>query len=178
MPLPLWAMIAMAGAAKATADADKSSKDALGRHQATRPHLQDVKLDKPQGDQSQATFFNPTQGQNPSPSQGYYDLMLGLSDLGAKEKTLKQQMGLAEELRTTEMPGMRSYGRVQTAAHPLEFLNSGLRQGLGWQQTHKGMKGQEDLAQEIRRRIQEERARRQSSQGTQPGMVVPQFLET
>lgn len=105
----------------------------------------------------------PSPGMAPPPTptapkpRGYYELMLSLSDLGAKEKTLKSQQGLADELRQTPMPGMRGNGRIMVKANPLEFLNSGVRQGLGWKQTYDNQGKQQGLADEIRRRIQEER---------------------
>lgn len=87
----------------------------------------------------------------------YYDLMLSLSDLGSKERGLKGQMEIANELRNINMPAMRNLGRIHKAAHPLEFANAGLRQGLGAYQRQGVMGQQEELANEIRRRIRTER---------------------
>jgi hypothetical protein len=88
---------------------------------------------------------------------GYYELMLSLSDLGSKEKALAQQMKLADEMRTSDMPGMRGNSRIMVAANPLEFANAGLRQGLGARDRATIMGHQAELANEIRRRIQQER---------------------
>lgn len=178
MALPLAAIIAMSAAAKASSDSEKARQNRMQQHAANRSNLQDVKLESPAPDSSQPVMFNPNPAGESSAPRGYYDLMLGLADTGAKERTLKHQAGLAEELRTTAMPDMRYTGRTVTAAHPLEFLNSGIRQGMGWKNTHSNIQSQEALAQEIRRRIQEEREKQMRQQSGQRGMSVPQYQET
>lgn len=104
--------------------------------------------------------FNPNKpiGASHKPSS-YYDLMLSLSDLGSKEKGLKSQMEIADELRKTGMPQGRQAGRIYKAAHPMEFANSAVRQIMGGNQRRDVMSQQEQLANEIRRRIQAERER-------------------
>lgn len=128
----------------------------------------------------QPFFFDPNQPvKSGSP---YYDLMLNLSDLGAKERGIKDQMMLADELRGADMPGMRSNSRINVAANPLEFVNTGMQRTLGTAQRKQGSMQQEALANEIRRRIQEERDRRMgsgtSSPPTNPGMVYSDTQET
>lgn len=133
---------------------------------------------------NEAAYFDPNSPHFGKAPRGMYDLMLGLSDLGSKEKTLNKQFALAEELRGTPMPEMRSNHRVTRAANPLEFLNTGIRQALGYSERAKNMKAQTGLADEIRRRIQEERALQQQGRGApitpqpqQPGMVIPSNYE-
>ena len=121
---------------------------------------------------SSPTYFNPNTAPGQPGQSGMYDLMLSLSDLGSQEKNLNKQYALAEEMRGTPMPDLRSNGRVSRAAHPLEFLNSTIRQGMGYSERNKAMKGQEAMAAEIRRRIQEERARQQQGQQGMP--ITPQ----
>ena len=53
---------------------------------------------------------------------------------GAEEQAaIDQQMATADELRKTAMPEGRGYGGVFTAANPLEFIGTGIKQ-------YKGMK--------------------------------------
>jgi hypothetical protein len=102
-------------------------------------------------------MFDPNPGKPKTASSSYYDMMLSMADLGSKEKNLKQQAALAEELRGTAMPGVRSAGATIRAAHPLEFLNAGLKQAGGGQMRRKVIGEQETLANEIRRRIEDQR---------------------
>jgi hypothetical protein len=51
-----------------------------------------------------------------------------------RQAALQQQMEVADQLRNTPLPEGRGYGGVYTAANPLEFLGSGLKQYQGWKQ--------------------------------------------
>lgn len=113
------------------------------------------------GESSQATAFNPNAPTGEGSGSGYYDLMLGLSDLGSKEQAIKEQMSLANEMRKTPAPQMRDMGRVSVAAHPLEFVAAGADRVMGMRDRRAAQGNQAALANEIRRRIVEERARQQ-----------------
>jgi hypothetical protein len=115
-------------------------------------------------------FFDPNKpvAQPGTPSNSYYDLMLGLSDLGAKERGIKDQMMLADELRGQQGPQMRDAGRIKVAANPLEHMNSAISKGVGGGVRAQGMQAQTALADEIRRRIAEERAKQQGG-----GTITP-----
>lgn len=54
------------------------------------------------------------------------DQLIALGVIPEKQDILKEQMTRAQALRD-KMPEMRSGGRVNTAAHPLEFLVQGLQ---------------------------------------------------
>ena len=57
---------------------------------------------------------------------------------GAEEQAaLDKQMATADELRKTAMPEGRGYGGVFTAANPLEFVGSGIKQYKGWKERGK-----------------------------------------
>jgi hypothetical protein len=102
--------------------------------------------------------FNPNKPIAPiKKPTSYYELMLSLSDLGSKERTMKEQQRLAEELRKTDMPGMRGNSRIMAAANPLEMAVAGGSKALGGFRQGQLQREQIDLANEIRRRIQEER---------------------
>jgi hypothetical protein len=93
-------------------------------------------------------MFNPNQPM----SDRQYELMLSLSDLGPQEDKIKQQMALANEVRGTAMPGMRGNSRIMVKANPLEFANTALSRGYGYQQLAQGQNDLGGLAAEIRRR--------------------------
>lgn len=134
--------------------------------QPDRPELIDLPEEQPS---AQPVAFNPNPQPNQGPGSDYYNMMLSLSDLGAKERKIKEQSAMAEQLRGTASPEMRSAGRVTQAAHPLEFLNTEVRRGIGEAQKRRAMTQQEQLSYEIRRRIQEERARQQQNGTLGPG---------
>lgn len=62
---------------------------------------------------------------------------------GAEEQAaIDQQMATADELRKTAMPEGRGYGGVFTAANPLEFIGTGIKQYKGMKA--RGKEGEED----------------------------------
>ena len=74
------------------------------------------------------------------------DELMGLGVLaGESEKMIPRQQRYAEELRKTQMPRGRRYGGVYKAAHPLEFLGSGLQQAAGHFGEWRADKRQEEI---------------------------------
>lgn len=122
--------------------------------------------------------FQPMPGQ--TMPQNYYDLMLSLSDLGARERAIKDQMMLADQIRARPGPGLIDAGRIKVAASPLEHLGDAVSRGLATRQRVQGVQQQSDLAAEIRRRIQEERNRQRATMSAMPtpagqGTPMPVF---
>lgn len=58
---------------------------------------------------------------------------------GAEEQAgdIAQQQAIAQNLADTELPEGRGFGRVYTAANPLEFLGAGIKQYRGYKEKKK-----------------------------------------
>jgi hypothetical protein len=58
------------------------------------------------------------------PTMEIAKLRLAQAPWAQRERALKRQMGIADELRGTKAPGMRTAGRVVVASNPLESLGA------------------------------------------------------
>jgi hypothetical protein len=74
--------------------------------------------------------------------------LMALGIIPDQQGALEKQMALAEQLRYRNNPEMRGNGRVQTAAHPLEFLASGIQGYKAGKQIEELRKKQDELLQQ------------------------------
>lgn len=71
--------------------------------------------------------------------------LIALGIIPDKQNMLEQQLATAERLRYGNTPEMRGNGRVQTAAHPLEFLVNGIQGHKAGKQIDALRKQQDEL---------------------------------
>lgn len=80
-------------------------------------------------------------------------LMGDLVPEGAEEKDINYQMGLADELRKTDMPTMRGNSRIMVASNPLEFGTTALGRIGGLHMRGGQQDRMTDLAGRIRKKV-------------------------
>jgi hypothetical protein len=86
------------------------------------------------------------------------NMVLGQSAFGPEERNLDRQMKMADELRGTRMPGMRSAGNVTRAAHPLEFASAAFDRVGGQIMGDRTMEAQQKMFEKRMQKLRDDMA--------------------